>query len=190
MTDTPYAAIVLAGGQSRRMQVEDKTRVMVGGRTLLDRVLAAVAGAEQVVVVGEERRTDVPVRWTCEEPHGSGPAAALAAGLALVETDVVVVLAADLPFVTPQHVRLLVSAVTDDADGACYVDDTGREQWLCGAWRTAVLRETTPASDGSLRGTLSGLLVTRIRPAARGPQVWFDCDTPEDLQRAVEATTQ
>ncbi|MBV9293581.1 MAG: NTP transferase domain-containing protein, partial [Frankiales bacterium] len=101
MTGPSYDAIVLAGGQSRRMQVEDKTRVMVGGRPLLDRVLAAVAGAAQVIVVGEERRTDVPVRWTCEEPRGSGPASALAAGLALADADVVVVLAGDLPFVTP-----------------------------------------------------------------------------------------
>ena len=47
MTAPSYDAIVLAGGQSRRMQVEDKTRVMVGGRPLLDRVLAAVAGGRR-----------------------------------------------------------------------------------------------------------------------------------------------
>ncbi|MFP5220348.1 MAG: NTP transferase domain-containing protein [Actinomycetes bacterium] len=45
--------------------------------------------------------------WTREQPVGGGPAAGLRAGLALVRSPVVVVLAADLPFVDTAAVDAL-----------------------------------------------------------------------------------
>ena len=44
--------MVLAGGAARRMGGVDKTALQIGGRTLLDRTLSAVATADPLVVVG------------------------------------------------------------------------------------------------------------------------------------------
>ncbi|MFE9042808.1 DUF6457 domain-containing protein [Streptomyces sp. NPDC007818] len=77
---TAYDAVVLAGGAARRLGGVDKPGVRVGGRALLDRVLAACAGAGRTVVVGDPRPTVRPVRWTREQPSGTGPVAALDAG--------------------------------------------------------------------------------------------------------------
>ncbi|MFI8367393.1 DUF6457 domain-containing protein [Streptomyces sp. NPDC085466] len=77
---TAYDAVVLAGGAARRLGGVDKPGVRVGGRALLDRVLAACAGAGRTVVVGDPRSTVRPVRWTREQPSGTGPVAALDAG--------------------------------------------------------------------------------------------------------------
>ncbi|MEV6939475.1 NTP transferase domain-containing protein, partial [Streptomyces sp. NPDC051132] len=77
----PYDAVVLAGGAARRLGGADKPGVRVGGRALLDRVLAACADARTTVVVATPRPTVRPVRWAREEPPGGGPVAALAAGL-------------------------------------------------------------------------------------------------------------
>ncbi|MFI8824284.1 DUF6457 domain-containing protein [Streptomyces sp. NPDC053431] len=78
---TAYDAIVLAGGAARRLGGADKPGVRVGGRALLDRVLAGCRDAGRTVVVAEPRGTARPVEWTREEPPGGGPVAALAAGL-------------------------------------------------------------------------------------------------------------
>ncbi|MFG3347695.1 DUF6457 domain-containing protein [Streptomyces sp. NPDC048018] len=78
---TAYDAIVLAGGAARRLGGADKPGVRVGGRPLLDRVLAGCRDAGRTVVVAEPRATARPVEWTREEPPGGGPVAALAAGL-------------------------------------------------------------------------------------------------------------
>jgi molybdopterin-guanine dinucleotide biosynthesis protein A len=39
----PTVGVVLAGGQARRMGGGDKTRIRVGGTTILERVLARIA---------------------------------------------------------------------------------------------------------------------------------------------------
>ncbi|MFF0480446.1 DUF6457 domain-containing protein [Streptomyces sp. NPDC004435] len=83
---TAYDAVVLAGGAARRLGGVDKPGLRVGGRALLDRVLAACAGARLTVVVGDPRPTVRPVRWTRERPAGTGPVAALAAGAAALGT--------------------------------------------------------------------------------------------------------
>jgi molybdopterin-guanine dinucleotide biosynthesis protein A len=192
-----FDAVVLAGGASRRMGGGDKTRLAVGGLTLLDRVLTAVADARVRIVVGDERSTAVPVHWTREEPAGGGPVAALAAGMRLVTAGVTVLLAADLPLIDSTTVRALVSAIARDGsadgstaghrDGTVLGDDTGQPQWLCGAWRTASLRRLLAA-----RPDVEGLALRRLFADAAYAIIsvdgrpWFDCDTPDDLARAKE----
>ncbi|MFE6227036.1 DUF6457 domain-containing protein [Streptomyces sp. NPDC057854] len=100
---TAYDAVVLAGGAARRLGGADKPGVRVGGRALLDRVLAACAGARRTVVVGDPRPTVRPVRWTREQRIGTGPVAALDAGArALAEEPVEVpALATEAPEARP-----------------------------------------------------------------------------------------
>ncbi|MFE9766875.1 DUF6457 domain-containing protein [Streptomyces sp. NPDC005808] len=107
----PYDAVVLAGGAARRLGGVDKPAVRVGGRPLLDRVLAACAGAATTVVVAEPRSTARPVVWAREDPPGGGPLAALGAGLRHTTAEFVVVLSADLPFLEAGTVRRLVEAL-------------------------------------------------------------------------------
>lgn len=78
---TAFDAIVLAGGAGQRLGGVDKPGLSVGGRTLLDRVLAACRDARRTVVVGGRRTTERPVVWAQESPPGGGPVAALDAGL-------------------------------------------------------------------------------------------------------------
>jgi molybdopterin-guanine dinucleotide biosynthesis protein A len=181
VTGAGYDAIVLAGGSATRMGSTDKAALRVDGITLLDRVLAAVTDAQTVIVVGEPRPTQQVVTWTREQPDGTGPAAAARAGLDLVTADLVMLLAADLPFfTTATATRLLANA---GETGAVLVDADGREQWLAGAWHTGVLRAADLRPGGSLRSALSPLRPTLV--PAEGTEV-LDCDTPEDLARARE----
>ena len=146
--DTPYAAIVLAGGGSSRLG-RDKTQVEVAGHSALDRVLAAVDGAVQIVVVGERRRLD-PARdvlWTQEQPAGGGPAAGVAAAAVMLSEPWVVVLAGDLPMVDAATVRRLLAGAQGAYDGAVLVDAGGRRQNLTVALRTEALRRRLVGRD-------------------------------------------
>ncbi|GLZ36819.1 NTP transferase domain-containing protein [Actinokineospora sp. NBRC 105648] len=181
-----WGAVVLAGGRGARLGGVDKPALVVAGRTLLDRAVDAVAGADPVVVVGPVRPLGTVVRWTREGTPGSGPVAALAAGLAVVDRAddaVVVVLAADLPTITRATVARLRAAV--GATGAVLVDSSGRDQWLLSAWRVGVLRAALPVvvENASLRGVLSGLGAARV-PDVDGSST--DIDTPADLTPFTE----
>ena len=190
-----WDAVVLAGGRARRLGGVDKPAAVVGGQTLLDRVLAAVAAAGVVVVVGPARpvAADRRVRWTREDPPGGGPLAGIAAGLRHVAAPLVAVLAADLPFLTAADLARLRAAVvavatataTASGDGGCsdaamLVDPTGRWQPLAAVWRTAALCSAMPATPAgmSVRSLLAGRRVVGL-PA--GESTCLDCDTPADL---------
>ena len=181
-----FDAVVLAGGSARRLGGVDKPAVLVGDRTLLDRVLAAVEDAATVVVVGPRRETERHVQWVREEPPGGGPVAALAAALPYVVSPLVAVLAADLPFLDRSTVRRLRDAI-GSRDGALLVDADGRDQLLVGVWRTTALQGalTQPVQGARLGSVLGRLDYARVSVDAV-PAPWFDCDTEADLTTARE----
>lgn len=182
----PYAALVLAGGRAARLSGQAKPQLEVGGRTMLTAVLGAVADAERRVVVGPPQPVPRDVVVVREQPPGGGPVAALRAGLPAVASEVVALLAGDLPFLTAELVAQLRRAMA--GDGVLVVDDGGRDQYLLGMWRTAALRAALTDADGpsSLRRVLAPLAVDRLHPAVPPgtPPPWLDCDTPDDLARA------
>jgi molybdenum cofactor guanylyltransferase len=188
----PYDAVVLAGGEGRRFGGQDKPALLLGGRTLVARVVEAVADAETVVLVGPRRpgvRADVTTR---EHPVGAGPVAAVGAGVAHVRSGHVAVLAGDLPFLTSEVLTALRRrlAAQTSLDVALAVDDRGQDQLLLAVWRTPALRDVL-ASLEPLPGVPVWRLVGQARaarcvvPAQEGSApAWFDCDTPSDLHRA------
>lgn len=178
---------MLAGGGARRLDGADKPALLVGGRRLLDAALAAVPGA-QVVVVGPERPLPPGVRLAREDPPGGGPAAGLMAGMAVLQPgpeELVAVLAADLPGITGELLDRLAGLVeTDGPAGALAVDEQGRRQWLIGVWRAAALAQAIAARDQWDGARLADLLEP-LRPAllrAAGDEI-ADIDTHEDLRR-------
>ena len=181
-----FDAIVLAGGAARRLSGVDKAGVVVGGSRLLDRVLDALADARAVIVAGPRRDTPHDPRWVRETPPGGGPVAGLQAALPFVSSDVVVVLAVDLPFVDTDLVGRLVGALvsTNDFDGVLVTDRSGREQPLAGAYRRAWLTTRLshlPRADGaSMRSLLAGARLARMPEGLRT----IDCDTWAEVARA------
>src|SRR6478672_6610484 len=116
----PYTAVVLAGGKAARLGGQAKPQLEVGGRTMLATVLAAVSDADRRVVVGPRQPVPADVVLVRERPPGGGPVAALRVGLTEVPTDVVALLAGDLPFLTGALVADLRARLTDD--GVMVVD--------------------------------------------------------------------
>ncbi|MEU3793369.1 NTP transferase domain-containing protein [Streptomyces fructofermentans] len=184
-----HDAVVLAGGAARRLGGADKPGVRVGGRALLDRVLAACSAAGTTVVVAEPRPTARPVVWAREDPPGGGPLAALDAGLRLTTAESVVVLSADLPFLAGETVRALLTVLQrEGADGVLATDADGRDQPLVAAYRASALRRGL-ASLRAEHGELTGLPLRRLTGSLHltritDPVASFDCDTWDDIAAA------
>ena len=96
-------AAILAGGHATRLGGADKSALVVGGETILTRVLRQLESVtSQVVLVGGAVRGShasglpiVPDRYA-----NAGPLAGIHAALAEAPSSHVLVLACDLPFVT------------------------------------------------------------------------------------------
>lgn len=172
----------------------DKPSLAVGGAPMAARAVAAAAGAgaHRIVVVGRDPQLGAAVTLvTAEDPPGSGPVAAVTAGLAHVTSAEVAVLATDLPFLTAAAVAALRGSLTDGAAAAVAVDGEGRDQPLLAVWRTAALRTALAALGDPVNRSMRALVGAAPAPVVRvaglgrgGVSPWFDCDTPADLLRA------
>jgi molybdopterin-guanine dinucleotide biosynthesis protein A len=195
----------LVVGSSTMAATAARAAVAAGARQV---ILVGPARPDVTAAAGEVTTADVPetaagapsAHWlrpasararlivTREDPPGSGPVPALRAGLAEAAAPWVAVLAADLPFLRAEELRILLAAAWEGASaGAVIADESGAEQWLAGCWRTGLIRAALASYRGSsLRGLLGPLrpvLVRAVAPA-QGPFPWLDCDTPDALAAA------
>ena len=183
MAKPDWTAIVLAGGRSSRFGT-DKLSARLHGCRLIDLVIDGIPTEIPIIVVGPDpapiRR---PVEVVREEPPFGGPVAAIEAGLRKVATARVGIIAADMPGAAP-YLEELVCDLPGDADGLIPVDESGRMQVLCGAYRTTSLQAaiarigTTGTSGLAMQQVTTGLRMHAV-PWPLG-RTW-DVDTPADL---------
>lgn len=114
----PMTAIVLAGGRSRRMKA-DKAGLDVGGRTLLEHVLAQIGPLVDEVVVSLSPGQALPfrpkpageaeaaLRVVVDDASGLGPLAGVLAGLKAARNEAGLVVACDIPEIDLGLVREL-----------------------------------------------------------------------------------
>lgn len=186
--------LVLAGGRGERLGGREKAELVLEGRSLLERVLAAAPtlGGE-VVVVG---RTPVPagVLTTLEDPPDGGPVAGIAAGLAALDAarrpggrrpaPWVAVAAVDQPTAAAALTSLqeALAEVADDVEALSHADPEGHRQWLLALYRRPALRAALAALP-SPRHTSVRRLVADLswETVERGAEHVGDVDTWDDV---------
>lgn len=134
----PTAAI-LAGGRATRFGGRDKSALVVGGRSILERQIAELARlTDDVLVVGgceDQIRPRGPARFVADRVPGCGPLGGLDAALAAARDDVVAIVACDMPFVTSAFMGHLLD-LTRDADAVVPRTERGYHP-LCAAYTRA-----------------------------------------------------
>ena len=198
-TDTgTIAGVLLAGGLSRRMGGGDKNLRPLGGRTILDRIVATVrpqVGALVLNANGDPQRFaafGLPVAPDVVEGY-AGPLAGVLTGLDWARAHApdarwVASFATDAPFLPRDLVARLVRAVeAEGADLAC-ARSGGRDHPVFGLWpvrladdlRRAMVEEEVRKVDGwTARHRLA------VAEFAADPvDPFFNTNRPEDLEEA------
>ena len=155
----------------------DKAALRVGGVTLLDRVLSAARPVcDELVVVGPPRPTEAELEFVQEPGPGGGPVPAVQAALAAVPpSEVVLVLATDLPFLGAGHLRLLLAA-----GEAAAADRRGPNPLLAAYRRGALTVRLEHLGPGD---PAAKLLPPEVATVNLGPAT-LNVNTPEDLEAA------
>lgn len=181
-----WTCLVLSGGTARRLG-QDKAAMTIDERSALDFLLHGIDVGVPVVVVGPRlsvSRTDV--NFIVEDPPLGGPVAGIDAGLSRIATDLVAVVAVDMPLVGAVLPELVRSLPTE-ADALVPVTRDGRQQFLGGIYRTDALRRVI-ATIEEVHGTpmwrvIQELQVRFLEVDAEFADCFIDVDTPEDLER-------
>ncbi|GMA62161.1 NTP transferase domain-containing protein [Alicyclobacillus fastidiosus] len=197
------AALVLAGGASRRMGV-DKLSLQVrrgGDRTILDHVVdCALAVSESVVIVHAPERTaaimrianrcDERIRFHSDDLWYNGPLFAIAnAWPTSDEAEVVHVVAGDLPGL---NAEVLMSCETTlrtetDVDAVLVTREWRLQPWL-GCYRQIVgqiFRAVATSGERRLMKVVESCSVARISAESAGWPLWWTepVHTKEDYER-------
>jgi molybdopterin-guanine dinucleotide biosynthesis protein A len=178
--------VILGGGDGARLGGVDKPLLQLAdGTTFLERaLLAAGEGAVVLAPLAKQAalREVAPNAIYLDDP-GEGPAVALGLAAAQLDSEWIVLWAADHPHPSSALVARL-AALAEGHDGAIVV--TEQDQPIPGVYRrTAVLRACDP-SVRSLKALLAHLSVARIDRAVLDPAeraALEDVDLPEDLLR-------
>ena len=188
------AAFILAGGKSTRMGA-DKAFVQLEGRTLLARVIdAARSITPNVGIVGD------PAKFASFAPvvedifPGCGPLAGIHAALTNTTADLTIILAVDLPFVSPPLLRFLIDrAEQSPASGAIIPRVDQRWQPLCAVYR----RQFATVAETALRAghykidplfsasTTHAIEERELQDAGFSPCLFLNMNTPQDLTDAT-----
>jgi molybdopterin-guanine dinucleotide biosynthesis protein A len=201
---TKPLGLVLAGGLARRMGGGDKARIHVGGRSILERVLARLAPQCARIIInanGDPARfadTGLPV-VADTVPDFAGPLAGILAGLdwaAAHAPDIadIVSVPGDCPFLPADLVeRLIAARKTTGTPLACARSGDWRHP-VVGLWPVALREDLRRAL------TAEGLHKIEIWTARHGVAIadwpatpvdpFFNVNTPEDAAEAERIAAQ
>ncbi len=186
------AGALLTGGASKRMG-SDKSRLEIGGIPAATRIATLLESLfEEVIIVGGDPPSSAPGRRV---PDPEGPVSSmrgLATALSAVSAERVLVLATDLPFVTPD---LLLGIVAWPEADAVVPRSEGRAHPLCALYRRETVSEVAQNHLATGRFKLSAFLdslethylddsdLAQLDPDGTA---LMNVNDPEDLRRARE----
>ena len=189
----PVTAAVLAGGDNRRMGV-DKALLPVDGTTLVAHV-ADIVGAvcTRTVVVSSRPETlqdaglPAGVEVLVDEVPGYGPLGGIVTALAAAQDEWVLVVAADMPSIRPELIRLLWE-LREGADAVVPLTSKGAEPLLALYSKDCLEPAREYLASGLRRplGLVERVRVARVpeerlREADPGLESFANINEPEDL---------
>ena len=191
-----FSVIILAGGFGRRLGL-DKATAEVGGRPLLHWSALAAAQVTNDIVVARRPDQQFPplsgVDWreAIDHRHDRGPLAGLEAALPMIEHDLAVAVACDMPLLRPDLLRAVAEACSDVAIAMPRID--GVAQPLLAAYRPSIVPRAThllDEGDGRIRALLPLvehriLDIEELRVHDEDLESFTNVNRPEDLN-AVE----
>ncbi|NOZ57995.1 MAG: molybdenum cofactor guanylyltransferase [Euryarchaeota archaeon] len=187
-------AIVIAGGQSRRMG-RDKRFLSLGGESFLERVLkvaSSVAGEVILSLAHESQVSGVEpgsFRIVLDERPGMGPVHGLISAAREASFPLLAVMPVDSPLLDPGLYRLLLDELGDHEAAVPVVG--GFAEPLHGVYRREAVLRAGAEKPGSMNHLLKMLNVNfvpeeKIRSAGVSMLSFVNVNTPEDYERLRE----
>jgi molybdenum cofactor cytidylyltransferase len=192
----PFAALILAGGFSRRMRQLKPLLTIGGGKTIADRLISTfqAGGAEVYLVVGhrgEEIKSGIKsqaVTIVNNPEYASGMFSSVQAGARALRPgyEAFFVMPVDMPLVSPSTIRTLISASAEHTEKILYPVFSGKRghpplipislATVIGGWKR----------EGNLKEVLRSYENLAVEIAMPDEGILLDINTPDDYRLALE----
>ena len=153
MNDQGRSAAILAGGLATRLGGRDKSALLVDGRAILDRQIDALTPlVDDLMIIGRAQNPARPLgaRVVADIVPGCGPLGGLHAALTSARTDVLFLVACDMPYVSSAFVEHLLS-LAGEVDAVVPQTERGYHP-LCAVYTRACLeRAAAQLADRRLK---------------------------------------
>ncbi len=134
-----FGAVILAGGESRRMGT-DKAQLKLDGKTFLARIAGELSDFDELYVsVGENRSYPIEIPRVTDVFSRCGPMCGIHAALSACQSDALLVVSCDLPLYRRDLGEKLVEAMTPDYDVVIPKTPDGRQHPLCAVYSKSCL---------------------------------------------------
>jgi molybdopterin-guanine dinucleotide biosynthesis protein A len=185
------SAVLLAGGESRRMG-KDKATLLFYGKPLWQIQLERLRKLEPTEIFVSARTDPVwrpaDAQFVADNPPPRGPLSGLAASLAKMRTKHLLALAIDMPFITEKYLTLLCSQIEPRRGVIAKIDD--RFEPLAAIYPQEALENVQSALSGkdfslqTVTGSLAAVGKLQVIPVTSQERKFFqNVNEPADLQR-------
>ena len=132
---TEITAVILAGGRARRMHGQDKGLIELVGKPLIQYVIDTIEPQVNEIFISANRNIDTYKRFgypvlSDMQKDFPGPLAGIAAALQRCQTDYLLVVPCDTPFLPSALAPTLLAQLKQDNADACIAHDGNRLQPL------------------------------------------------------------
>ena len=193
------AAVILAGGQSRRFGQQPKALSILGGASLIEHVIERLSPQVSAMALSVASRNPLFNTFGLDQiedpvPGSQGPLPALYASLKWLRAQETIewlqLAPCDAPFIPKDLVgRLGIQVGAHDSRG-CIPIFRGELQPTFGLWHVSLLSAVEQAVDQGLQGFKQFLEIHPLstldwpEPLAGSPNPFFNINTPAHLQQA------
>lgn len=194
MTHSSIPGVILAGGAARRLGGGDKALRLVGGRLLLDRLIARIAPQVSQLALNAN---DDPARFAVHElpviadsvPGRQGPLAGVLAALdwAAGSAQWVATMPGDAPFLPRDLVSRLVADRERTGATIALAGSAGRRHPVAALWPVALredLRRTLASGTRKVAAYVQRHPCTVVEWPVDAADPFFNVNTPEHLAEA------
>lgn len=191
-SDNNVTAVILAGGMARRMSGQDKGLIELNGRPMIEYIIEALKPQVDSIVINANRNLEQYRRYgypVVEDIIGDyfGPLVGMASGLQACNSDRILTVPCDSPFVPPTLANKLNAALLEQGADLSVANDSERMQPVFAMLRRHLLPSLLAYLDDGGRKIDTWYAEHKMALAdfSDWPDAFININTPED-KTAVE----
>lgn len=184
-------ALILAGGQGRRMGGQDKGLIRLHERPLIEFVLRVLSPCVQRVLISANQHADVYSQYgqvvadPADFDGSQGPLAGLLAAAPYLQTPWLVVAGCDMPALPGDYVTRLYGALMEQGGQIAFAHAGARDHSICLLLHSAVLGTLRDYLNSGRRAVLPWLEAQHaLRVGFDDADAFLNVNTPQELARA------